>query len=131
VLLFLDRNNIIVTENCLLELSTLRAFFSQTNAFLIFISNILLLIFNTINLSFMQENIGDDNYNSLLYIFYSYSISETIDNQNKLVKITIKIDSEIRVLFYNIEIFENLNLKNIKKIDFKYFSKDCLIFFDE
>jgi len=79
----------------------------------------------------MQGNTGGDNHNSLSHISYSYSISEAIDSQNESVKITIEIDSEVRVSFYNIEISENLNFKNVKKIDFEYFSRDCLVLSDE
>jgi len=128
VFLFLDQNNIIVTKNCLLELLTLRALFSATNAFLIFILNILLLTFTTNNCSFTQENIDDNNYNFLSHIFYFESILEATD---ELVEIIIEIESKIRLSFYNVEILEDLNSKNVKKIDFVYFLKNCLILFDE
>jgi len=128
VLLFLDRNNIIVTKNRLLELLTFRALFSATNAFLIFISNILLFTFTTNNRSFTQENIDNNDYNFLLYISYFESISKAT---NELVEIITKIESEIQLSFYNIEISENLNSKNVKKIDFVYFSRNCSILFNE
>jgi len=131
VLLFLDRNNIIVTRNRLLKSSTLRAFFSQTSASLIFTPNILLLTFNTINPSSMQENTGGDNYNSLSHTSHSHSISEAIDSQNESVKIITEADPEIRVPFYNVEIPENLNPKNIKKTGSEYSSRGCLILSDE
>jgi len=79
----------------------------------------------------MQENTSDDDYNSLSYTFYSYSILEVIDNQNELVKITIEINSKVQVLFYNVEILKSLNFKNVKKINFKYFSRNYLVLFNE
>jgi len=95
---------------------------------LIFILNILLFIFTTNNRSSTQKNINNNNYNFLSHIFYSESILKAT---NELVEITIKIELKVRLLFYNIEILENLNSKNIKKIDFAYFLKNYLIFFDK
>jgi len=112
----------------LLELSTLRALFNATNAFLIFTSNVSLLTFTTNNRSFTQKNINDNNHNSLLYTFYSKSILEAID---KLIEIFTKVELEVRSSFYNVEILEDLNSKDVEKIDFAYFSKSYSIFFDE